>query len=102
MSFHTRMSTTCAATLANFLIVAAERFREDAELCRREALAARAPAPTDLPPGVIWCPPNPDAMEALAHQFALQERQARTLAEQFADCYDAAGPTDFVSIVEGS
>ncbi len=101
MSFHTRMSVTCAESLASFLIVAAQRFEEDAKLCRAEGAKALAPPPADLAPGTVWCPPNPAAMESLARQFDKQARQARNLSEQFSDAYDAASPADFVSIVEG-
>jgi hypothetical protein len=98
--FHSRMSVSTAETLSSFLTVAAERFKEDAALCRAEGAKALAPPPADLPPGVIWCPPHPGSMESLAKQFDKQERQARQLAEQFAEAY--ANPGSWVVIPEAA
>lgn len=98
MSFHTRMSVRCAETLSSFLTTAAERFTEDAKLCRAEATKANGPPPADLKPGEVWCPPSPKSMESLAGQFDKQARQARALAAQFSDAWEG---NQIVDIEEG-
>jgi hypothetical protein len=71
MSFQTRMSVSCAETLASFLLVAADRFKEDAKLARE-----------------TW----PAGDQSIAKQFDKQERQARKLAEQFSEAYENDSP----------
>jgi hypothetical protein len=74
MSFHTRMSVSCAETISSFLTTAAQRFEEDAKLARE--VGGR------LPGG------HAKSHESLAQQFDKQARQARKLAEQFSDAWD--------------
>lgn len=101
MTFHSRMEIGTAETLSSFLTVAAERFKEDAALCRAEGAKAQLPPPADLPPGAVWCPPDPRAMQSLAEQFDKQERQARHLAEQFAEAFPTAPGDPGAFIAEG-
>lgn len=78
MSFQTRMSVSCAETLASFLVVAADRFKEDAKVVRESGY------------------------EGLALQFEKKDRQARKLADQFSEAYDTQNEQqEYVSIVEG-
>lgn len=91
MSFHSRMSIATAEALSSFLVTAAERFKEDATLCRSEGRLAQEGPPADLPQGAVWCPPDPAAMESLAKQFDHQEKQARALAEVFSDAEENHG-----------
>jgi len=68
-----------AELLASFLVVAADRFKADAELIRAELKG------------------KPHAgLETVAGMFDVQEREARALAEQVADAdlFDVHAPRD--------
>lgn len=69
------MSAETAETLSSFLITAAERFKEDARICREEKKRAASR-------------PSAVALESIAMQFDKQEAEARAMSAQLSDAPD--------------
>lgn len=67
-----QMTPDTAQTLSSFLFTAAERFKEDARVCRDEAKRAATLA-------------SSVGLNSIALQFDKQESEARAMAEQFSD-----------------